>query len=726
MIGRKKIYLIAFSLSAMATIPWGIIQPRALDDIRNLVFDAYQRQSPRVYDPHTPIRVVGIDEESLGLYGQWPWPRKRLAELTHNLNKLGASAIVFDLIFSESDRAGAKSYIASLSDPKTRTRFEELITSTPDGDKEFIETAKVSPIVLGEVASETGTKTEAPKAGFVILGDAPTSSLISFRGLIAPFQDLYDAAGGLGATNWLPDHDQVVRRVPLIFRVGNEYVPGLALEALRIAQGASTYILSSSNASRETSFGKQTGINSIKVGEFEIPTGPSADVRPRYSYAQSTRDLSTKGIIEGTVPKSEIEGRIIFIGARAMGLGDVRATPLEATVAGVDIQAQLLESLLSGALLTRPDWAVGLEIIMSIVSFCLTMGLLFFTSPVVAAASGPLIVLSFIGGSFALYEYKGLLIDPAYPSFVVVGGYLIGAVTLWRTERIARDQVRFAFGKFLAPAVVEQIAENPEKLVLGGETRDLSILFCDLRNFSSISQGMTAPNLAKFMNDYFTLLTDDILNSEGTIDKYIGDAVLAFWNAPLEVKNHQYLAASAALAMRKSLKQFNDERRLNGREKISFGIGLHSGQCSVGNMGSSHRFDYTILGDAVNLASRIESACKKLATDILATEQFVCAVPEFAWLDLGLINVEGRANEIRVFSLVGNEITAQNSNFLNWQLEHNNLINLLNNSDYEKAKHQAQVIEEISDPNWNPLYANFLKKMTDDGMSSNSIHSDQI
>lgn len=165
--------------------------------------------------------------------------------------------------------------------------------------------------------------------------------------------------------------------MPLIFRVGNEYVPGLALEALRIAQGASTYILSSSNASRETSFGKQTGINSIKVGEFEIPTGPSADVRPRYSYAQSTRDLSTKGIIEGTVPKSEIEGRIIFIGARAMGLGDVRATPLEATVAGVDIQAQLLESLLSGALLTRPDWAVGLEIIMSIVSFCLTMGLLF-------------------------------------------------------------------------------------------------------------------------------------------------------------------------------------------------------------------------------------------------------------------------------------------------------------------------------------------------------------
>lgn len=723
MIGRKKIYLIAFSLSAMATIPWGIIQPRALDDIRNLVFDAYQRQSPRIYDPETPIRVVGIDEESLGLYGQWPWPRKRLAELTRNLKKLGASAIVFDLIFSESDRSGAKSYIASLSDPKIRARFEELITSTPDGDKEFIETIKVSPVVLGEVASETGTKTEAPKAGFVIIGDMPTSSLLSYRALIAPFEELYRAAGALGATNWLPDHDQVVRRVPLIFRVGNEYVPGLALEALRIAQGANTYILSSSNTSNDPAFGKQTGINSIKVGDIEIPTGPAADVRPRYSYAQSTRDLSAKGIIEGTIPKSEIEGRIIFIGARAMGLGDVRATPLEATVAGVDVHAQLLESLLSGALLIRPDWAVGLEIIVAIVSFCLTMGLLFYTSLVVAAASGPLIVMSFIGGSFALYEYEGLLIDPAYPSLVVVGGYLIGAVTLWRTERIARDQVRFAFGKFLAPAVVEQIAESPDKLVLGGEIRDLSVLFCDLRNFSSISQGMTAPNLVKFMNDYFTLLTDDILNNDGTIDKYIGDAVLAFWNAPLEVKNHQFQAASAALAMRTSLKRFNSERGLNGNEKISFGVGLHSGQCSVGNMGSSRRFDYTILGDTVNLASRIESACKTIATDILATEQFASELPEFAWLDLGLINVVGREKAVRVFSLVGNEIKAQNSNFLNWKLEHNKLIDLLNNSSYEKAMHQAHVIGEISDPNWMPLYANLLKK---NGIPSSAINTDKI
>jgi len=390
------------------------------------------------------------------------------------------------------------------------------------------------------------------------------------------------------------------------------------------------------------------------------------------------------------------------------------------------VHAQLLESLLSGALLIRPDWAVGLEIIISIVSFCITMCLLFYTSPIVAAVTGPMIVLIFIGGSFALYEYMGLLIDPAYPSFVVIAGYLIGAVTLWRTERIARDQVRFAFGKFLAPAVVEQITENPDKLVLGGETRDLSILFCDLRNFSSISQGMTAPNLAKFMNDYFTLLTDDILNSEGTIDKYIGDAVLAFWNAPLEVKNHPYLAASAALAMRKSLKQFNAERSLNGIEKISFGIGLHTGQCSVGNMGSIHRFDYTILGDTVNLASRIESACKTIGTDILATEQFVSAVPEFAWLDLGLNKVKGRSNLIRVFSLIGNEISAKNTKFLNWQLEHNRMINFINCSNYEKAMDQVHILEEISDPNWEGLYANILKKISRVNIPSNSFRSSRI
>lgn len=441
MIKRKQIYSIVFSLAAMVVLPWGVIQPRALEDIRNFAFDAFQREFPRSFDPEIPVRVVGIDEESLALYGQWPWPRNRLADLSRRLIELGAGVIVYDMIFAESDRANIKSYASSLADTKLRKLFEQLIATAPDGDSDFVAAISNSPVVLGQVVSENSYRIEKPKAGFVTLGDDPTPMLIAYKGVVSPFRQLYAAASGVGATNWLPDHDQVVRRIPLLFRAGDEYAPSLALEALRIAQGAKSYIIKSSNAHGQIAFGRKTGVNAIKVGNLEIQTGPLAEVRPRYSYANAERSISAKSVLEGIVPRSQIEGRIIFVGAHAVGLGDFRATPLEPAVAGVEVHAQLVESLLSGALLFRPDWTLGLELVVALVAFLLTMTLLFFAPPLVAAACGPIIVLIFISCSFALYEYRGLLIDPIFPSAVVLGGYMVGSVSLWRFEKLARDQV---------------------------------------------------------------------------------------------------------------------------------------------------------------------------------------------------------------------------------------------------------------------------------------------
>ena len=707
MIKRKQIYLIVVSFAAMVVMPWGVIQPRALDDIRNFAFDAFQRQSPRAYDPDAPVRVIGIDEESLALYGQWPWPRKRLADLTRRLNDLGAEAIVYDMIFAESDRANIKSYISTLAEARERKYFEQLISTAPDGDSDFASAIKQSTVVLGEVVSESSVRIEKPKAGFVILGDNPSAFLVTYQGMIAPFHEFYEATSGVGATNWLPDHDQVVRRIPLVFRAGNEFTPSLALEALRVAQGAQSYIIKSSNASYQTAFGKKTGVNAIKVGNLEIQTGPAADIRPRYSYAHYSRSISARSVLEGSVPRSQIEGRIIFVGARAVGLGDFRATPLEPAVAGVEVHAQLVESLLSGALLSRPDWALGLELVVAVISFLLTMALLFFASPLVAAACGPSIVMIFIMSSFCLYEYMGLLIDPIYPSAVVLGGYLVGSVTLWRVERMAHDQVSRAFGKFVAPAVVERIAENPGRLVLGGETRDLSILFCDLRNFSTISEGLSAADLTRFMNNYFTPLTDAILNHDGTIDKYIGDSVMAFWNAPLDIQDHQLKSAKAALMMRDALKVLNEDRVAHGQEKIAFGVGLHSGSCSVGNMGSNRRFDYSILGDAVNLASRLEGVCKILATDILATVTIRDATPDLAWLDLGLVRVVGRTESVQVFALVGDELVARSNTFIEWRRQHISMMDNYRKFDFESVRRDVARIETMIQSPWKELYDKF-------------------
>ena len=710
MINRRYINMIVVFLAAVLVLPWGFIQPRALEDLRNLAFDTFQRQSPRIHRPDTLVKVIGVDEESLEAYGQWPWPRNLLARLTQILSDLGARVIVYDMIFAESDRLSVKSYVNSIADYRLRHQLVSLIDSAPDGDKLFTNAIRNAPVVLGSIVSSNGKSSSPPKAGFVVIGDDPSPFLMTFTSMILPFKDLYESSAGSGATNWVPDHDQIVRRVPLIFKATTNYVPSLALEALRIYQGANTYIVKSSNAHDQTAFGDITGINTVKIGNLEIHTGPNSDVRPRYAYSHKERILSAKSLLAGNVSRADIEGRIVIIGADAVGLGDVRATPLEPAVAGVEIQAQLVESLIYSEILFRPDWIVGLELVLSIFSFCVILGLLFYAPPFIAAMSGPLIVSVFIAASYLSYERLGILIDPVYPSIVVLGGYLIGSVSLWRAERLARDYVRHAFGKFLAPSVVDQIAENPEKLVLGSKTKELSILFCDLRDFSTLSRGFSAENLSEFMNDYFSPLTDAILEFEGTVDKYIGDALLAFWNAPVDIADHSRKAAKAALLMRQELVGFNKKRMLE-EDKIAFGIGLHTGFCSVGNMGSAHRFDYTILGDAVNLTSRLEGACKSISIDILATEEFVSHVPDFAWLEVGLVNLVGRPEPVIVFALVGDELTANSDRFLNWHKNHKIMVELLFKRNFSEAIACAEMIHKTSDQSWKKFYSSFIERI---------------
>ncbi|MGD9542441.1 MAG: CHASE2 domain-containing protein, partial [Methylocystis sp.] len=535
MLRRPRAYLLALIAAAALILPWGVAQPRALDDLRNFVFDTFQRLAPRAYDPEAPTRVVGIDEKSLKAHGQWPWPRARLAELVDRLRELGAASIAFDFIFAEADRAGATQLLDAIPDARARAEVGKLVARMPSGDQIFAEALTQAPATLGVTLTDAVVAPLPAKSGLVTAGDDPAPFLVSFAGAVGPERRLAEAAKGLGATNWLPDHDQIVRRVPLVTRAGDILMPSLALEALRVAQGESAIVIRSSNASGQTAFGKQTGVNAIKVGAFEIDTGPNAEVRPRYSHRAEARDISAKDILDGGVGREEIEGRIIFVGALATGLGDVRATPLEPVAPGVDVHAQIVESIASGALLARPDWAPGLEFVVAAFAFLLVMGLLYVAPPLVSAAAAPLLVVGLFAGAFYLFDRHGLLLDPAYPSLAIIGGYVFGAVTLWRAETSARRHVRQAFGKFVAPAVVDRLAEHPDRLVLGGETRELTVLFSDLRNFSGISEGMSARELTQFMNDYLTPMTDAILEEEGTVDKYMGDAVLAFWNAPLDI-----------------------------------------------------------------------------------------------------------------------------------------------------------------------------------------------
>ena len=454
----------------------------------------------------------------------------------------------------------------------------------------------------------------------------------------------------------------MIRRVPLVARQGDTLLPSLALEALRVAQEASTVIIRASNASGQSAFGKDTGINAVKVGGREIATGAHADVRPYYTPTEPARIIPVSRLLHGTVDRAEIEGRIILVGTTAIGLGDVRATPLDPAVPGVEIQAQIIEALIGDTVLARPDWAPGAELAVAILLFLLVALAL----PSLAPSVSALIVVAAIAGcaaaSFLSFDRAKLLIDPALPSLSMIAAYVFGTLSLWRAERVSRKQVRTAFGKFLAPAVVDRLAADPRGLVLGGETRELTVMFSDLRNFSGMSEGLDAQALTHFMNAYLTPMTDAILDEEGTVDKYIGDAIVAFWNAPLDVRDHAAKAVRAALRMRAGPRA-SSTRRARGssaatrplRCRRRMGIGLNLGPCTVGNMGSLRRFDYSVLGDTANLASRLEGVSKLYGVDIIASKSVAERAPGFAWLELDRVRVKGRREATTIFGLAGDE-----------------------------------------------------------------------
>ena len=708
---RRLIFLLSALFAALLVLPWGVIQPPFLEDMRNIVFDRFQRLSPRVYDRDAPVRVVAVDEESLKLLGQWPWPRDKWAELLGKLTRLGAASIAIDVLFAEPDRLSFEKILASIPSKTAQKELSKSLAKAATNDQLFAKAIQSAPVVLGmTLVSRGGAESHPQKAGFVFAGDDPTPFLATFRGVVTPTPILGDPARGMGATNWLPDHDQIVRRIPVIAADPSGPVPSLALEALRVAQKETTYVIRSSNASGEEAGGVRTGVNAVAVGSIEIDTGPHAEVRPRYAHSDPARVISVAAVMRDGVDRSEIEGRIVFIGEVAAGLGDVRATPLEATVPGVEIHAQIIEALLSGQLLSRPDWAPGAEFATAAGLILVLTGLSLFAPPLISVFFVLLTVGGLFYGSFWIFKQDGLLLDPFYPSAALGVAYTIGAITLWQVERAAKQHVHQAFGKFLSPSVVERLAENPDRLVLGGETRELTVLFSDLRNFSTLSEGMSAQELTLFMNDYLTPMTDCILDRDGTVDKYIGDAIMAFWNAPLDVPEHPKKAVGAALAMRQAMISFNALREEKARgagvahRQVAMGIGINIGACSVGNMGSTRRFDYSVLGDAVNLASRLEGASKILKVDIVVSGDVRRAAPDFAWLDLGEIVVVGRETPTAVATIAGDEAFAKSGEFAAWSARHQEMLGEYRERRFNAAAALANRLVLDAPERWRALY----------------------
>ncbi len=620
------------------------------EDISLRVFDQFQRIKPRPYH-QLPVLFVDIDDESLRRHGQWPWPRTQTADLIARLHRAGAAVITLDIVFAEPDRTSPANLLKLWAGRPEAESLRAGLSRMPDHDALLAKTMSEVKAVTGFILiNDQKTGTPPPrKAGMAHAGADPLQYFQRFAGAVINLPEIGEAAAGNGSFNFLAEKDGIIRRVPLIFRYQDVLYPSLAAETVRVMQGASSMILKTAGASGETGFGEETGMVSVKIGNLIIPTDSRGRIWLYDTGPVPARVLPAWQVLDDAFDAARVRDKIVFVGASAGGLKDLRATPLNPVAAGTEIHVQLTEQMLLGESLNRPDWAVGAEITYLFVLSLFLILLLPRTGALPSAIVGLAAIAAAFGFSWHAYDRWRLLLDPVFSSAAAVMIYFVVSLTNYLRTEQEKKEVRTAFSRYLAPAMVKELADHPERLELGGVERDMTVLFADIRGFTSLSEKMSAGELAHFMNKYLTAMTTVILKEHGTIDKYIGDCIMAFWNAPIELAGHARHACAAALAMQKALAEWN----ASGGSTVKTGIGLNTGHCSVGNMGSDQRFDYTVLGDEVNLASRLEGQCKVFETDIITGEKTRTDAADFAFLELDLIRVHGRNAPSKIFALLG-------------------------------------------------------------------------
>jgi adenylate cyclase len=520
--------------------------------------------------------------------------------------------------------------------------------------------------VVGQVGSATPvprSETEAAlQTGFAVKGPDPTPFLVTFAGLLRNVPAIEQAAAGRGVFSILPERDGIVRRVPIIMQAQGSMVPSLSMELLRVVADSGAILVRTDEA----------GVQSVAVPGLELPTDQNGRLWVHFNRHDPGRYVSANDVLQGRVQRDNIEGKLVLIGTSAAGLLDVKTTPVAAAMPGVEVHAQILESALANSLLTYPSYAIGAELLVAVLAgLAIIIAAPMFRASIVIAL-GAVVVAALIGVSWYLYSQYNLLIDFTYPLMASGFVYLTLIFVNYFQEQKQRQQIRAAFGYYLSPALVEQLARSPEKLVLGGEERRMTVLFSDVRGFTTISEHYKhdPQGLTRLMNRFLTPLTNAIIERNGTIDKYIGDAIMAFWNAPLDDPQQEVNACEAALEMLaradKLNQEFKREADRNGGKymPLRVGIGLNTGPCVVGNMGSDFRFNYSVLGDTVNVASRLEARTKDYRIPIVVGEATAQNAKEkFATMEIDRIQVKGKTEPETVFTVLGRAELGQDSNF---------------------------------------------------------------
>jgi adenylate cyclase len=619
-----------------------------------LLFDQFARMSPRVWDPETPVRVVAIDDESLRRYGQWPWPRTYLVALLDRLEALGVAAVALDLVLADQDRTSPE-IVAEAA-----RRFDPLGGAAPrlgavsNHDAQLARRIASSAVVLAALP-ETAAAKAAPyrgRAGFSFAGPDPRGALRAFDGVLAPLEPFVASAAGYGLSG-VDRTDGMARRAVMLSRVGDAIAPSLAFEALRVAQGARGYVLRSAGSADDPA---DVRLAAARVGELTVPLTAEGEMWLRYAGSRPERIVPAWRVFEEdpATLSATLGGRIALVGATASGLRYVVNTPLEASVDGVVAQAEALEQIIAGDHLVRPDWGLGLELLAIVVCAGLFLAFLGPLGPIGGAILGAGVLGALGAGSWLAFERHGLLLSPVWPGVAATACYLALTFQHYLGSTRQTRQVRRQFERFVAPEVVEAIAQDPDsRLRAQGDLRRITLLFCDVRGFTSLSEAMPPQQLIAYLNAVLEEVSECVIAKGGTIDKFMGDCVMAFWNAPLATPRHESRAIEALFAIREAEARLNAGFARQGLPAVRFGVGVNAGVCSVGLMGSARRLEYSCVGDTVNVASRLQDLTKDYGVWNCVGGEVIAAAPEWCALELGAARLRGRQRTESVWTVLG-------------------------------------------------------------------------
>ncbi len=628
------------------------------------IYDVFLRYGAGGTASPTPA-FVDIDEKSLAHLGQWPWPRNVLGKLLKVLTENGAQAIGLDILLSEQDNTSLTRVQHSFQQSfNIHLPLDTIPEELRDNDKIFAQILAQTPTVLGSYVRFSGKKTNLPIAmpppeGLVEItpphGVGPRTFMLTGQGITLPLPE-FRAVAPLGTINVDPDPDGIVRSVPLLTQVDGRVMISLGLRSLMRALNQNTLILRSN----------QEGLSNVSLGKYTFPVTPDGHFTLAFRGSRGYYPtFSALDIIQNKIPMEEIQGRIFIVGTSAAGLLDLRATPFDGSYPGAEIHAVVIDTILSNRAMEIVPLTPGVQV-ETVLLFGLTGTLIFALVPAISYL--PLLgICIFIIIARSWHHFQNEVYTSPLYSVLTLTCLAVGllAVRLWQEGRQKRT-LRSAFNRYIAPDMVTNIVDKGEA-VLSGEEREVSLLFTDIRGFTQLSEKLHPDQVVHILNQYFTPMTAIIRNNQGTIDKFIGDAVMAFWNAPLDVPQHPLRAIHSTLLMRKALLKLNENLCKEYGITLEIGAGVHTGKVYVGNMGSAELLDYTCIGDTVNLTSRLEGLCVIYGVPIITSDSTVHAcknshtaalaagekLPSFFPLDS--IKVKGKTEAIEIFTVLSQE-----------------------------------------------------------------------